>query len=474
MIDWYLQSTLPSREAWSSHGDGGDRGPSLETLSMWRYFFPGDPKVEALWRSYVQSAGKDALGGKPHLVEPLLWALADPSLGKPLPNDSADLAKLGLPPVMFDPLRSSLIARSNWRPEAAYLQFECRTDSVGASHEHADRGNFVFAALGRTWAKENFRSVETRHHNGVLIDGSGQGYWPGPGVWLGLEEEGTMLVAACDAKPAYDWMWPKQILTEDPQSFIRFQYPAGKAIARRPPRFRRRCGAWRVRRIPDPLSRPSGTIIKKTGPRLWDEDAWPVRFPHNPVLRAFRTVAFQRGDAPFLLIVDDIQKDKAEHLYEWLMQTGLDTEILSIKGNDIILCDGSVPRDSEGLPKPAKGDRLLLVRILDMKDPALARDYQSRPSVRLETFERKDTLQPESAGLSGSRSYGLDKRLVIASRSVAPDFKILLVPMRLGDPLPGTSWSDDGGVLSVEVGGINTKLELRKGADGRTLVNLKK
>jgi hypothetical protein len=54
-----------------------------------------------------------------------------------------------------------------------------------------------------------------------------------------------------------------------------------------------------------------------------------------------------------------------------------------------------------------------------MNEPAKFRDYQSRPSVRLETFERKDTLVPEmkEGALSGARSFGLDKRLVIASRS---------------------------------------------------------
>ena len=48
----------------------------------------------------------------------------------------------------------------------------------GASHEHADRGSFTLAAFGRDWAKENFRSVETKFHNSVLIDGRGQGFLP--------------------------------------------------------------------------------------------------------------------------------------------------------------------------------------------------------------------------------------------------------------------------------------------------------
>jgi hypothetical protein len=155
------------------------------------------------------------------------------------------------------------------------------------------------------------------------------------------------------------------------------------------------------------------------------------------------------------------------------MQTGLDTEIASIKENDIILCDATVTKDAKGLPTPAKGDRLLLVRILEMKDPKALRDYSSRPSVRLETFERRDTLLPSSEGLSGSRSFGLDKRLVIASRSVAPEFKILLYPYRSGDPLPETKWNEDRSVLTISTPSGTSELAMSQ-AEGRTVLNPRK
>jgi hypothetical protein len=109
-----------------------------------------------------------------------------------------------------------------------------------------------------------------------------------------------------------------------------------------------------------------------------------------------------------------------------------------------------------------------------MKDPAKPADYQTRPSFRLETFERKDTLAPEmSKGfLSGSRSFGLDKRLVIASRSVAPSFKILLFPHRNGEPLPVTTWNDARTVLTVETAGVKDEITFTFGADGRTRLKL--
>ena len=189
-IDWYLHSMEPDRMSWTSHGDGGDGGPAAWNLAMWRYFYPQDPKVDFLWQCYLHSEGPKALSGDIHLIEPLVWATDGPTDGAGKPVDYADGAALNLPLTLFDPTRSSLLARNAWDANAAHLEFECRTDSVDASHEHADRGNFTFFALGRPWAKESFRSVETRYHNSILVDGLGQGYWPGPGRWLGMQGPG--------------------------------------------------------------------------------------------------------------------------------------------------------------------------------------------------------------------------------------------------------------------------------------------
>jgi hypothetical protein len=169
---------------------------------------------------------------------------------------------------------------------------------------------------------------------------------------------------------------------------------------------------------------------------------------------AVRSIAFCSGTQPWLLVTDTIQKDDRERLYEWLMQTGPDTELVSASGNDLILGDASIRRNAKGLPAPREGDRLLLVRVLDAAMPADPREFTRRPSFRLEAFERKDTLVPEAkeGALTGSRSFGLDKRLVIASRAVRPDFKVFLFPHRAGEPLPQTSWNPDTRRIEVIIG----------------------
>ena len=111
-----------------------------------------------------------------------------------------------------------------------------------------------------------------------------------------------------------------------------------------------------------------------------------------------------------------------------------------------------------------------------MNEPAKFRDYQSRPSVRLETFERKDTLVPEmkEGALSGARSFGLDKRLVIASRSVSPDFVLLLFPLRQGDVLSMTTWNANKTKLTIETGGKKEVFNLTTSDNGQIQLAVEK
>jgi len=62
-------------------------------------------------------------------------------------------------------------------------------------------------------------------------------------------------------------------------------------------------------------------------------------------------------------------------------------------------------------------------------------------------------------------------RLVIASRSVAPDFQIMLFPHRHGDPLPVTTWNEDKTQLTVVVGKISTTHTFTKNKEGATIIS---
>ncbi|MEM6885287.1 MAG: hypothetical protein AAF571_09660 [Verrucomicrobiota bacterium] len=113
--------------------------------------------------------------------------------------------------------------------------------------------------------------------------------------------------------------------------------------------------------------------------------------------------------------------------------------------------------------RPKQGDPLLLVRVLHKSEPGIDPGYDSRPNIRVETFEKKDALQTP-----GARSFGLDRRLVVASRSVAPDFRILLYPHRHGDPLPETDFAQDGSSLSVHWDDQQDDYIFKRNDEGRT------
>src|SRR5690606_38049760 len=150
-------------------------GPGPHLLQMLKYYYPDDAGIDFLWSHGMQEKGEDHRRQRMHIIEALIMAEDGQELHKAFPQ-------LAEPPLdFFDPERGSLIARDGWTEDAVMLQFECRPDTLTPSHEHADKGNFSLSALGVKWVGETFRSVETKYHSCVLIDGKGQGYFPPPG-----------------------------------------------------------------------------------------------------------------------------------------------------------------------------------------------------------------------------------------------------------------------------------------------------
>lgn len=211
-----------------------------------------------------------------------------------------------------------------------------------------------------------------------------------------------------------------------------------------------------------------GFVDVAGGPRMWDEDSWPVRLPFNPVERAFRTIVVGKGAQPWLLIIDDLQKDQQERLYEWGMMTGANTEVARLEQKPgtarIVLVDATVKRDADGQPKPSADDRALAVTVLRRQVPSHPDAFQALPSIRLETYERKDTTSTDG------RSFGIDRRLIIPTRAVAPDFVVLLQPHRFGTPATPPVWNDDRTAVTLGSGADAVTVTLTPGKDGRTRV----
>ena len=242
----------------------------------------------------------------------------------------------------------------------------------------------------------------------------------------------------------------------------------------------------------------------QTNPLIWSEDSWPMRLKNYPVEYAFRTAGLVKGKHSYSLIIDDLKKDNAEHLYEWNLPMPMDVELVTIKqladvemqtshlnlgfnkisglrkagDYDIVLGDKRMRRNMAeidntaggewraGLYLPTKGNPQLLVRVLDK---AIAPRPNLEPNPRLEVLENIKTEDMHQFYL---RTMGPIKRLVIPSRGNGSNFKVLLFPYLYGEEQPVTEWSDNRTRLTVTWSDQKDEFRFNVGSDKRTHVKL--
>ncbi|MEM1108936.1 MAG: hypothetical protein AAGH99_09640 [Planctomycetota bacterium] len=369
--------------------------------------------------------------------------------------------------------RGLLISRSDWSTDAAQLVFQPR--SVPGGHTYADRNYFTLTSHGRVWAeypvmdRGSFMGTiyEGRFHNTVLIDDIGQSVLHTPtGRVLDYQysDAGAFLVG--DAKDAYDFQ-----LSRDEDA---------RPIPRTPndTRLYKSDLPW--------MDLPWGQLPNWQNSFKNSNVGTPQSFwkPWYPVKKAIRTAGLVRGKHPYVLVLDDIQKDKKVRVYKWLMQVPddvyvqsmiiTDTESRKVAPNyrgpkpnyvsDIVLAeDPDIKTASKGDPTH-NGKRRLLVRVLDNQQIPNERYRQNQtftgmPAV-LETY------------MKNPRWHAPGKRLVIPSRSTSPDYKVLLFPHIDGQELPVTLWNKDRTKLTVKWNDQIDEFTFSKSESGRTLFTL--
>jgi hypothetical protein len=323
------------------------------------------------------------------------------------PSAPPTLQHAGLELTKFHPRRGKLITRSDWSPEAAYLIFDARPDAFLIGHDKADRGNFIFSALGRSFVTHgSFRQfVQSKDHSLVHIDGMGQAYKAPSVKFLSWSDDGTRVTGRADLKYAYDWQWtppwPKQ-----GQPF-----PAPWEPETHDPREL----GW-----PDDPEWLPHTLHNT--PDIGYQGSWMWRRPHQPVERAFRTATLVRGDRPYVLIDDDIRKDATIHRYDWYLHIADDLVIRSKSGRDIIL---GTAQDKPGAPR-------LLVRVLR----AIGADGTTPGALDVKQENYTNGVDKWKKVIAGNR-------LIIGVDSIEPKFRIALVPHRAGDDLSAPALPKD-------------------------------
>lgn len=461
-MEWYAHSVQPGGARFISHGDGGNGSTGFINPMMFKKAYPNNPVVDYVYQQQIAATkGSDY----PQFVMYMCIYAVDP-----MDQDHGQGAKLGLEKTFWDEERKSMITRNTFGPHEVQFQFECRDDAIAPNHQHADRGNFTFASHGRVWARDMFRGVESRHHNVVTIDYAGQGYVTPPGKWLSFYDDEMATFGVCDAKYAYDWSWDGVLDGFHDKSIPRRYFERWKNFARDFRNGTREVPEnWQAQIDRSPVVEKYYKGFEFGDPRMWDEYRRPVRIPHNPVQRAFRTAGLVRGKHSYALIVDDIQKDLRERTYSWTMMTDDDLQAISIKTDEIIL--GPKTESKPGLfginvPQPEAGTPQLLIKVLHRSIP---KSMFNNPQINFETVEYKDARK-----WPNGRSFGLVKRLVVPSYSVAPDFKILLYPHRAGEALPTFEWNEAQDQVSVSWEDQQDLIQFNRDQDRRTKVKIER
>lgn len=491
-LDQFRLHTLqPWGGAFIQDGNWGGslgRGNPADLFAM-KWAYPDDPKVDFVFRSLIEPlerADQPIRGVGLHLF-PVDY---DRSI-----SWEASLARAtGTEPLtFFCPDRGLVISRTGWNPEALHLSFQPR--SIVGGHRHGSRNTFLLSSHGRVWIDFTNMAggsavgdvLESRYQNVTLIDGVGQAYECPPGRMVAFADTPLVTTAAGDARFAYS---VRRLTSVEQAAEVAAREEAGEPLSPGPEPIEICPNDFRLtpsdlpwmslpwKLLPDWYSgqklpiygqQRRGITFTCSHERKWEAN-WTWK--DDPVARAFRTVALVRGRQPYVLLAEDIQKDESEHLYEFLMQLPDDVELESAitlfqaeDGRGLIVPPpthrwSGGQRDATGRPivvsdmvlKERQGDRRLLIRLLECAGEITD---DGRPA-RLETYVRN------------ARWQRLGKRLVIPSRSVAPNYKLLLYPHRRGEPKPVTSWSTDRSELRVEWPGQRDRVRFATDADGRT------
>jgi hypothetical protein len=463
-----------------------------------KYMYPNDPFANMFWRRRV---GAD-------YQHPLTWqSLIDTVIfGGDWDGDkekSADPGRLGIPPYAYDARRGVQIVRNSWADGDLQFRFSARPDVMFVGHAAVDSGSFDLEALGRKWVYnsvgDKVYSFSSKDFSLVHIDGKSESMKPPTVKTLFARDMGLASVICADLTYAYNWRWyygwPKPGGNKDAYDSDN----SGHGLPQKP---------W----VPEKnnvydLGWPkSESWMPKNISNLPDYGyigLWQYKERINQVGHVYRTAVTVRGDHPYVLIVDDVNKDGKEHLYEWYMQTPQDVDLALLHEKDIILREHSEGKctnqqvSTGGIFKvdselAAPGSKRLLVRALAQFEDMTEQRHEYYGRLNFLSDVRMEEHQYGHIYSHGNMQVSRGKRLVVPNRGTDGDFKMLLFPYETTNPvkgdkeqvkkawqdnpagakLPITDWNENRDQLTVKIGDQVDEFKFEKTPDGRTTLTI--
>jgi hypothetical protein len=399
---WMVLSLVPGEDSGDTVGYSSCRAAPYESAPVLaRWAMPGNPLVNYYFWRYKGDDYSRQNRWQYAEWSTLLCMNYEDSDALPL-----DMGKLGLPMTHVFPYQGLFITRSDWTDEASYLNILGRQDAWYDRHENVDRGRFVFAALGRRWAIDNYwgSATQSKDHSLVHIDGiaqaeakSGRGKAPNArltdhgDVDTETTPDGVLSYATFDLSNAYNWLWvhnwdnPGEGWEPETRSFEEI--------------------GWTWERSGQPATLHGSD--NKTIPEFNFEGMNFWRKPFNTVEHCWRTGVLVRGARPYTLIVDNVKKDDQPRTYDWQMLLPNDLEYVPVSKNQFMLVEKT---EETVYGKPVVGSRRLLVTCMG----------SGTPDIRMEEYAAS---YPRGSAFKA-------RRMVVSRTESAGNFRIVLFPFR--------------------------------------------
>lgn len=445
---------------------GGSRAASggatpMDMLGL-RFAFPEDRTIDWIFRKAVGENYESVPDRPDGYNNPLLFFAVFATDFIP-GND--DPAKLNLGNTFFCGERALMMTRSGWDKNALMLNMHTRQANGG--HPFSDRNGIMVAGAGRIWSPNGYASFRTAENSVVDIDGKSQNeVVPGRCVDFADAPLATFMVG--DVKYAWDWNWIR--LDKNPGYYTVDDVKNGKVVI--PPgtepvlhcvndfAFTKLPHAylnWPQFQYPHWL-KPRGAISPY------------VRKPNLPVQKAFRTAGLVRGPAPYALVIDDIRVDDQIHRYDWSLALERDIQIVSADqradGTMDIVLTGSDPDQKSPPPKDPLPSTVAPGTSIPTGQPMLLVKVLNRT-----VDKSKAATAPvivELPNLADAKKYGKIRRLVIASESAAPDFKVFLHAYHYGQTVPRVICDRVKSTAIVTAGTVVDTIRFAPAASGKT------
>ncbi len=464
------------------HEDSDAYDYRLEHILLLKYMYPDDPAVDYLYAANAPLFPYDCF-------QTAIFGL-DPGInGQKTTLPQVAISKR-LPLIKLDPQSGVAVTRNGWQEGDATFYFA--SSWMDSGHLHAEKNNFSFFALGRAWAiAPGYHITINDAQSSVLIQepslasnaptagfigqSPSSAAFDNPSIVTpGRPVSGHLLQVTEDSRHNYT------LISGDATDAYGYGYGGVSSYTLSP---------WSSYMYP-------GLFTNLVSRHAYLNTKYSAKIKASsmfrPVKYALRSALFVRGARPYVLVVDDFNKDDTARNYKWCMNCSAgfgtrDAFINSTGGRAfaslaVDTTKTATPTDITVYHSPIDDVKIAgqtgLARLL-VRDVSEINN-SSQPTIKLEVKNSSITTA------ANMLTYGIDNNapgngrtivptsrvLIERDNVVKPQYKVLLFPYRTGELLPTTTWNAAKTRLTIDLqNGYVDTITFTSNADNRTRIS---